>query len=181
MRDPRAVFRTTPRLLLCRPGMSDLSEIVSLWTDPQVTAFIGGPREASPVLDFFREFAADFEAAQERWGDRWWTIVEWASDRFVGLVSLVAKEIEGQDEVELGYFLLPFAWGRGFALEAAREVCDYAFGSLGLKSLVALIDPENSRSQAVATRLGMVLDHEILREDGTIRRLHRLLPEGEPR
>lgn len=158
-----------------------MGEMVSLWTDPQVTAFIGGPREAGPVLDFFREFAADFEAARERWGDRWWTIVERASDRFLGLVSLVAKEIEGQDEVELGYFLLPFAWGRGFALEAAREVCDYAFGRLGLKSVVALVDPQNGRSQAVATRLGMVLDHEILRGDGAVRRLHRLLPEGESR
>lgn len=175
MREACIVFRETPRLVLCEPRLSDIEGIVSLWTDPQVTEFIGGPRDRELVAESFQEYALDFEAAQRRWGDRWWTIIERASDRFVGLISLLEKEIEGSAEIELNYFLLPVAWGPGYAVEAAREVRDYAFEELGLKSLVAIIHPGNVRSQAVASKLGMVLDREIVRPGGSVKRLYRLL------
>jgi RimJ/RimL family protein N-acetyltransferase len=44
--------------------------------------------------------------------------------------------------------------GQGFAHEAALAVRDHAFGTLGWTSAVSYIDPANTRSQALAARLG---------------------------
>jgi RimJ/RimL family protein N-acetyltransferase len=60
-------------------------------------------------------------------------------------------------EVEVGWRLHPAAWGHGYATEAARAALAAAT-HLELERLIATIDPANTRSIAVATRLGMTLD-----------------------
>lgn len=46
-------------------------------------------------------------------------------------------------------------WGQGFATEAARAFVDYARDVMGLTTLVAVIDPPNAASKAVAEKLGL--------------------------
>jgi RimJ/RimL family protein N-acetyltransferase len=46
-------------------------------------------------------------------------------------------------------------WGRGLATEAARACVQWGFKEFGLRYLVALIEPANTRSIRVAQRLGM--------------------------
>lgn len=67
-------------------------------------------------------------------------------------------EAKGPTEIEVGYLLGREYWGRGYATEAALAVRDHALGELGLERLIALIYPENTRSIAVAGKLGM--EHE---------------------
>ncbi|MDA0163710.1 GNAT family N-acetyltransferase [Solirubrobacter ginsenosidimutans] len=57
-------------------------------------------------------------------------------------------------EVEVGWRLHPSAWGNGYATEAGRAAVAAARTSLGLSRLIAVIDPENVASIAVAKRLG---------------------------
>ncbi len=61
-------------------------------------------------------------------------------------------------EKELGWQLYEGFEGYGYATEAARALRDWAFGTLGLPTLVSYIGPGNSRSVAVAERLGASLD-----------------------
>lgn len=61
-------------------------------------------------------------------------------------------------EHELGWFLYPGHEGQGYATEAAASLRDWAFGTLGLATLVSYTDPENTRSARVAQRLGARLD-----------------------
>jgi RimJ/RimL family protein N-acetyltransferase len=68
-------------------------------------------------------------------------------------------------EKELGWMLAADAEGHGYATEAGRALRDWAFGTLGLKTLVSYFHPENSRSMAVAMRLGGVLDDAAPRQD----------------
>lgn len=98
----------------------------------------------------------------------------------MGLCHLIEKEIEGQTEVEVGYFLLSAYWGQGYATEAASLVVAYAFFELQLESVVAVIDPGNDASISVARRLGMQLEQEVLRSDGVTRRVYRLSREDQP-
>jgi len=163
----------TKRLLLRAPQERDLKEIADLWTDPRATEHIGGPRDRDMVLDSFREYAADPYACAQDEGERWWSIVEPSSGQLVGLCALLDKEIDGQIETELGYFLLPAHWGRGYATEAARPVVEHALSELGLESLVAIIHPENAPSVGVARKLGMEFDRQLLRPDGVVRHLYR--------
>ncbi len=57
-------------------------------------------------------------------------------------------------ELQLLYGLLPAAWGRGLATEAARTAVDYAFDVLGLEEVRAATDVPNVDSIAVLRRLG---------------------------
>ena len=58
-------------------------------------------------------------------------------------------------EVEIGWRLHPDAWGHGYATEAGRAALAAGFDDLGSTRIIAVIDPGNAPSVAVATRLGM--------------------------
>src|SRR4051794_13387730 len=57
--------------------------------------------------------------------------------------------------VEVGWRLHRDWWGRGLATEAARAAVAYGFETLGLRSVVSIIDAENAPSVRVAEKLGM--------------------------
>jgi ribosomal-protein-alanine N-acetyltransferase len=164
----------TERLLLRAPSEEDLDSIAALWTDPLATKYIGGPRDRDMVLGYFRDYANDPKASVRDERDRWWSVLERSSGQFIGLCGLTEKEIEGQMESDLGYFLLPSFWGQGYAIEAARKVVQYAFSELQLESVVAVIDPINAASKSVALKLSMALERETLRSDGVVRQVYRL-------
>jgi len=61
----------------------------------------------------------------------------------------------GSGTAEVGWVVSPAAAGRGLATEAVRALVDTAFTVYGLRRLVARIDAANTRSIALAERLGM--------------------------
>lgn len=61
-------------------------------------------------------------------------------------------------EAELGWFLFDGYEGHGYITEAAGAVRDWAFGVLGLETLVSYVEPSNLASARVARRLGAVID-----------------------
>jgi ribosomal-protein-alanine N-acetyltransferase len=168
----------TERLWLRAPSADDIPSILALWQDAEVTRHIGGPRDPRPVEDHFQRYVVDPQhmAAEER--DWWWSIVELGTKRFVGLGSLSEKDVDGQVDLELGYFLLPAHWRKGYASEASRRVVQFGFSQLGRSSLIAIIDPHNAASLAVARRLGMSYERTALRPDGVARDVYRLWAPG---
>jgi len=164
----------TPRLSLRPFAVEDVDDVVLLWTDPQVTEHIGGPRDTAEIRDYFRRVGNDPEAIFADDGDRWWSVTRLKTGRWIGLCGLLAKDIDGRDEIELTYFLMPDAWEHGYATEAARQLGDHALRDLKAPSLVSLIDPGNARSVGVAVRIGMTLEKTLPRPGGAVRRLYRL-------
>lgn len=57
-------------------------------------------------------------------------------------------------EIEIGWRVHPGHGGHGYVTEAARAVLKHGLAG-GLDHVVAVTDPENVRSQAVAQRIGM--------------------------
>jgi RimJ/RimL family protein N-acetyltransferase len=168
----------TERLWLRAPSSADIPAVLTLWQDPEVTRHIGGPREPRVVADHFERYAADpvHVAAEER--DWWWSLIEGGTNRFVGLGSLSEKDVDGRVDIELGYFLMPAFWRKGYAGEASRRVIEFGFAQLGQRSLIAIIDPHNEASLAVARRLGMRYERAALRSDGVTRHIYRLWAPG---
>jgi [ribosomal protein S5]-alanine N-acetyltransferase len=66
--------------------------------------------------------------------------------------------VDGMMELEIGYHLVPSAWAHGFATEAAKACKAFAERHQLAPSIVSLIDPKNTKSQAVAKRNGMAFD-----------------------
>lgn len=75
-----------------------------------------------------------------------------SSGEVIGVVGM--QQLDG-GEFELGWWIWKDYWGRGFATEAAGAYVEYARDAMGLKTLVAVIDPPNIASKVVAERLGL--------------------------
>jgi RimJ/RimL family protein N-acetyltransferase len=72
---------------------------------------------------------------------------------FAGSGQILPLPPEG-DDLELGYQLAPWAWGRGFAAEAGHALAHYAFGN-GEEEVFAVVRPQNDRGARAARRIGM--------------------------
>lgn len=92
-----------------------------------------------------------------------WAIQDRETDSFLGQVAILKPD--HFPELELGWFLLDDAEGKGLALEAATAAKNFAFSTLNVSSLVSYIAKENSRSIHLAKRLGAYLDETAMRDD----------------
>jgi [ribosomal protein S5]-alanine N-acetyltransferase len=77
------------------------------------------------------------------------------TNALVGQCGLLTQEIDGRDELEIGYHVLPKFWGRGYATEAAQMFKEFAFTNALRRSLISIIHVDNLRSQRVAEKNGM--------------------------
>jgi RimJ/RimL family protein N-acetyltransferase len=157
----------TDRLVLRSLVPSDVEPEVSLWHDPDVMRFMGGPRDPGRVRSILRE-----ELDTPPPGPLGqWPVVDRLSGEFVGDCGLIAKEIDGRSEVELVYLFTVSAWGNGYATEIGSALLRFGLGDLGLPRIVSLIDPGNVASKRVASKLGMVCEAMVTRPDGGVREL----------
>jgi ribosomal-protein-alanine N-acetyltransferase len=150
------VFLETARLVLRDKRAADLDFVASLYADQGVMRWIGDgrtlPRDETEAR-FFRVLNIENEAAHERW-DAFKILARKADGVPVGQAGLLRCAIDGEPEIEIGWWLAPFAWGQGYATEAACALRDFAFAELKLDHLSIVLHPENVRSVAVARRIG---------------------------
>ena len=72
--------------------------------------------------------------------------------RLVGAAGLHPED----GELELGYWLTPDAWGRGYATEAGRAMIALARHAFGLRRLASRYHLDNPASGRVLSKLGFV-------------------------
>ncbi|MEJ8475352.1 GNAT family N-acetyltransferase [Roseibium algae] len=121
--------------------------------------FMGGPYKASGAWALFCHDVAQWAL----FGHGALMIEEQATGACLGQVGINHGPLF--PEKELGWLVYPGAEGRGVAFEAAESFRDWAFSSLKLTTLVSYIDPGNTRSIALAERLGATLDSAAPRND----------------
>jgi len=104
----------------------------------------------------------------QQWGFGPYAVMEQSSRAVIGYCGLFFfADVNGQPEVEVGYRLARAKWGHGYATEAAQAVRDYAFQTLGIKRLIAIIDPANHASIRVAHKLGIRCEQQVMFEGYT--------------
>jgi RimJ/RimL family protein N-acetyltransferase len=128
---------------------TDIDLAHELWGEPDVTKYI------SKTGLFSDEQIAErlkFEIASEKEsGVQYWPFFEKTSGKFVGVAGL---HPHGVGIYEIGFHLKPEFWGKGYAIEAAEKVIDYAFNELGAKELFAGHNPNNIASKKLLEKLG---------------------------
>ena len=149
----------TERLILRPLQAEDVAELTTLWADPEITRFMGGPRNYEEVYESLTE---DARLKPPPTFDLW-PVIEKTSDQIVGHCGLIDKEVDGSIEFELVYVLVGSARGKGYATEIASAIKDNAFKHHGLKRIISLIDPMNPASACVATKVGMQYEKDTIR------------------
>ncbi len=138
----------TERLILRPTQAEDFEGWATLMADARSARDIGGPQPRSVAWRGFLSMAGAW-AIQ---GYGMFSVIEKASDRWIG--RLGPWQPEGWPGTEVGWGLLPDAWGKGYAPEGAAAAMDWAFDTLGWHEIIHCIAPDNAASQAVARKLG---------------------------
>jgi len=144
----------TARLTLRGHRTDDLDDLFALWSDPEVTRYIGGkPFGREEVWARLLRNLGHWATA----GYGFWQVRERASGRFVGEVGIaefkrdIAVSFDGAPEA--GWVLAPWSHGRGYATEAMAAVHAWS-GAAGHQRTVCMIDPPNAMSLRVAAKCG---------------------------
>jgi len=128
----------------------DVAPYFALMQDPDVMRYVGD-RRVPTLQETWRAVAALIGHWVLRdYGQ--WAVVERSSQELVGRTGII-NPIDWPGP-EVGYLLGRRWWGRGYATEAATAAMAWGFTTFGFERLISLIDPANSASVAVATRLG---------------------------
>lgn len=149
---------TTDRLILRPPVFADFPAMEKLLTS-QRAKHMGGPYNTFAAWGLFCHDVALWHL----FGHGALMIDLRSTGECVGQVGINHGPLF--PEKELGWLLFEGHEGRGYALEAARALRDWAQTAGGLPTLVSYVDPANARSIAVAERLGAVLDAVAVRQD----------------
>lgn len=143
----------TERLILRAPHADDLPGMIAFYASER-SHMVGGPRDADDCWQVLARRLGHW--ALKGFGT--WHLTEKASDAFVGGVGII--EVPGWDEPELGWGLQEQAEGKGLAFEAALAARSYAATHQGISAPISYITQKNTRSRALAERLGATFERE---------------------
>lgn len=142
----------TDRLILRPLGPQDADAVVSFYMDER-SSMVGG------VLDEWNA-GKMFYFLLGHWAHRGyglWAVTAKGDDTVIGMVGPFFPL--ARPEAEIGWVMLTAeAEGKGYAAEAAQAAIDDAWTRLGWTEMVHYISPENTRSIALAEKLGAVPD-----------------------
>jgi len=149
---PPAPWLETLRLDVRALVAADYADVRTLDQDPRVMRYIadGRPRSAEATASSLRRFIR-YPALYAGLGV--WHATRRDTGEFVGLFALVYADTS--IDVEVGYRLLPQAWGQGFATEGARALVQYGFDDLGLHRIIGVTHRGNLASQRVLLKAGL--------------------------
>jgi RimJ/RimL family protein N-acetyltransferase len=126
--------------------------------DERMMAPLGGTRSEQDTVAYLERNLA-------HWADHGfgiWILREPESGRIMGRAGLGHVEVEGQDEVELAFALLPEFWNRGLATDAARACVAVGRDWLGLPSIIGLTVPTDQAAQRVLRKSALVYEREVV-------------------
>jgi [ribosomal protein S5]-alanine N-acetyltransferase len=151
------VIVETERLLLRPYVIEDVDALEAVLGDSVAMEFYPAALDRRGV----EEWIAKNVERYSRDGFGKWAMVVKSTGEVGGSSGCVLQEIEGRDEIEVGYNVRRDLWGRGYAPEAARACMEYAFAKLSARRVISLIRPENSRSIRVAEKNGMIREKTV--------------------
>ncbi|WP_210507742.1 GNAT family N-acetyltransferase [Naasia sp. SYSU D00057] len=163
----------TPRLLLRQWRDEDLEPFAALNADPEVMRHFPAPLRREESDSLATRLRTEIE--ERGWGLWALEVVDGPRTGFAGFTGItpIRYETHFTPAVEAGWRLAQWAWGSGYASEAARAALRVGFEEVGLDEIVALTAVGNLRSRSVMERLGM-------RRDPSDDFEHPSLPEGHP-
>jgi [ribosomal protein S5]-alanine N-acetyltransferase len=143
----------TPRLELRELTVADAAWYLDHFSHPEIVHGTGFPAldgMAGALDEMDRYVIGLFERREGiRWG-----LVPAGTGTLVGSAGIFRWADAPEPAAEIGYDLAPEWWGRGLMTEALGAIVAYAFATLGLVRLEALVLDGNDRSCRTLERAG---------------------------
>jgi ribosomal-protein-alanine N-acetyltransferase len=142
------IFQTR-RLLVRRYTENDKDNFFSLNGNEDVMRYIRPAKTKEECDEFLLDVIA-YSEAEKLFGR--WAVEDKLSKEFVGSFALIP--VEGKDQMQLGYALLPPHWGKGYASELTLAGLHYVFTQTSIDPIYAYTQAPNLVSQKVLLKAG---------------------------
>lgn len=143
------IFLTTERLILRYITQDDFAELKNILQDKDVMYAWEYDFTDNDVQEWIDKSLKRY--AEDKLG--YFLVIEKISNKVIGQAALMPDTIEGSKQYEIGYILKKEYWHKGYAIEAANALKEYAFQSLHLNEVIFEIRPQNLPSRKVAENL----------------------------
>ena len=158
--------QSSERLLFRKIQLSDFDAWLPFYNNPKSTEFWDG-LPSDPIQACQQQFDRIFERYEHGLGGMNALVLK-STGQLVGICGLLVQTVDGIEELEIGYSVLPEFWLKGFAFEAAEKCKHYAFQNRLTDTLISIIHVDNVPSQKVALKNGMVLDKTTTYKDNPV-------------
>lgn len=147
----------TERLILREITHADLDDLLAIWGDQEVMRLFPKTLDRADLDGWIDRNLKRYE----QYGHGLWAVILKSEQKLIGDCGLVIQEVDGAEELEVGYHFNKNYWGRGLAAEAARGCMEFAFTRLNRQRIISMIRPENLPSRRVAERNGLRIEKEV--------------------
>ena len=144
----------TARLRLREFVPEDADALEAILGDPVAMQYYPAPFDRKAVECWSEKNMGRYQ----RDGYGLWAMLLKQSGELIGDCGCILQEVEGRNEVEVGYHVRRVVWGNGYVTEAARACMDYAFSRRGVERVISMVRPENVQSRRVAEKNGLICE-----------------------
>jgi len=138
----------SPRLLLRKIVDSDIENIYKGLSHPLVIKHYGVSYDSLEATQEQMEWFADPKQC-------WWAICSAETKEFMGAGGFNDISTEHK-KAEIGLWLLPEYWGKGFMKEAMPMISKYGLEELGLHRIEGFVDSKNENCKRAMAKLDFV-------------------------
>jgi len=150
----------TNRLRLRPLALDDTDPLLAIWGDPEAMRWYPAPLDRDGMLHRIRRQLEPYPSGAGQLG-----IVLKDSGALIGNCGPVWQDVDGAQELEIGYSVRPDHWRHGYATEAASAALCYARETLHVPDPISLIRPGNLASRRVAEKNGARLEKTVFWRD----------------
>ncbi|HZU32431.1 MAG TPA: GNAT family N-acetyltransferase [Candidatus Angelobacter sp.] len=148
------VILETDRLLLRKFVPQDADALEKVLGDPVAMQYYPAAFDRRAVEEWIQRNLERYQ----RDGFSLWAMELKSSGELIGDCGCALQEVDGRNEIEIGYHTRRDLWGNGYATEAAKACMEYAFTKLRAERVISMIRPENRQSRRVAEKNGLVCE-----------------------
>lgn len=144
----------TARLHLREFTLTDVDAMEAILGDAETMQYYPAPFDRKGVEEWIERNRNRYRGE----GFGLWAMLLRTTNELIGDCGCFLRDVDGRDDIEIGYHVRRDQWGNGYATEAARACMQYAFTKLGVDRVISLIRPENMQSIRVAEKNGLTCE-----------------------
>ncbi len=142
----------TERLLLRQFVDDDIEQVFKGLSNPNVIRYYG---VNYPTLEATKQQKAWFTNIYKLKTGIWCAICDNSSAELLGALGFNDINLTNQ-KAEIGFWILPEFWGKGFVQEAAIKIIDFAFTNLDMHRIEGFVETENRNSKRLMKKLNFI-------------------------
>ncbi|MGV3539496.1 MAG: GNAT family N-acetyltransferase [Rufibacter sp.] len=152
------ILLQTDRLTICELTLADAAFIWELMNDPSWIRYIGdrGIKTVEDARNFIQNGPMSSHAQV---GYGFYLVKLTEAEVPIGICGLVKRDL--LEDIDIGYAFLPAYTGKGYALEAASAVLEYAMTTLNFSKVLAITTQDNDRSIQLLQKLGLTFKRTV--------------------